>query len=511
MLNIKIDLVYLWVDSNDQNWQSERAKWAKKLDLEGEININQCRYIDNQELRYSLRSAEMYAPWINKIFIITNGQIPKWLNKNHPKIKIIKHSEIMPHDYLPTFNSEAIETCIANIPELSEYFLSANDDKFFASKVLPSDFFDSNGNPIVKMRKQNWVKDEINKSLYKHSYMYTVNLFSSKINSTRDYSKYEPIHCIEAYRKSYFLECKKVFSDEFHSTGQKRFRLPNSVQHPIVDMYMVEEKGCYLQENISVLQQDYTQKVDNLYLTLGNEKVMEKTISEKKPKLLCINDGELVLDVHRKSLKELLESLYPIKQNWEVNIKENTNYSNSMERIFFAFNKIYLDSFLANHTRVIKNHNPSQNYELNIINTDLSEQDKILLQKIFTQNYSINLINLNKISNKSPYMEEIRLTTLLASHIHDEKLVFWGASIFLENFINQHAITRDNILGIVDINPHKHGEHFNEYKIFSPNDLKRLQPDKIIVTIINATSSRINEIKDFLNNNSLGDIKVETL
>ena len=190
MDNKKIDLVYLWVDGNDKAWLKERTTWANKLGLSDEINLNKCRYIDNQELKYSLRSAQMYAPWINKIFIITNGQIPKWLNPNHPKIKIIKHSDIMPQNCLPTFNSEAIETCIANIPELSEYFLYANDDQFFATKVTPDDFFDINGNPIVKMRKQNWQEDEIEKSLYKQSYKYTVEIFKQKISSKRNYLNY---------------------------------------------------------------------------------------------------------------------------------------------------------------------------------------------------------------------------------------------------------------------------------------------------------------------------------
>lgn len=82
----------------------------------------------------------MYAPWINKIFIVTDNQIPDWLDTNHPKIRIIDHKEIMPEECLPCFNSNAIETCIDNITELSEYFLYANDDMFFSSPVKPDDF-----------------------------------------------------------------------------------------------------------------------------------------------------------------------------------------------------------------------------------------------------------------------------------------------------------------------------------------------------------------------------------
>ena len=107
MFNKPIDIVYTWVDGNDKEWQKEKSFWQQKLGIEGD-NANDCRFIDNQELKYSLRSVAKYAPWINHIFIITNGQIPTWLDTNHPKITIVNHKEIMPKEALPTFNSEAI-------------------------------------------------------------------------------------------------------------------------------------------------------------------------------------------------------------------------------------------------------------------------------------------------------------------------------------------------------------------------------------------------------------------
>jgi len=59
---------------------------------------------DNGELRYSLRSVETFAPWVRNIYIVTNGQVPAWLNVNHPRIKIIKHEDIFPNkEDLPTF------------------------------------------------------------------------------------------------------------------------------------------------------------------------------------------------------------------------------------------------------------------------------------------------------------------------------------------------------------------------------------------------------------------------
>ena len=142
MKNIKIDLVYLWVNGNDEEWKKKKDFWAEKLGLinDKEIN-NDCRFIDNEELKFSLRSAEMYAPWINKIFIVTDNQIPEWLDTSNPKIKIVDHKNIMPKEVLPIFCSFAIEMFIDKIPDLSEHFLYANDDMFFTAPVKKSYFF----------------------------------------------------------------------------------------------------------------------------------------------------------------------------------------------------------------------------------------------------------------------------------------------------------------------------------------------------------------------------------
>lgn len=49
------------------------------------------RFADNGELKYSLRSLEKFAPWTRYVYIVTNGQIPSWLNLNNKRIKIITH------------------------------------------------------------------------------------------------------------------------------------------------------------------------------------------------------------------------------------------------------------------------------------------------------------------------------------------------------------------------------------------------------------------------------------
>nr|XP_033809201.1 N-acetylglucosamine-1-phosphotransferase subunits alpha/beta isoform X2 [Geotrypetes seraphini] len=105
-------------------------------------DISSSRFEDNEELRYSLRSIEKYAPWVRHIFIVTNGQIPSWLNLDSPRITVITHKDIFKNiSHLPTFSSPAIESHIHRIPGLSQKFIYLNDDVMFGKAVWPDDFY----------------------------------------------------------------------------------------------------------------------------------------------------------------------------------------------------------------------------------------------------------------------------------------------------------------------------------------------------------------------------------
>jgi len=77
---------------------------------------------------------------------VTWGHLPKWLNTGHPKLNIVKHEDFLNKDYLPVFNSRAIEINLHRIPGLAEQFIYFNDDMFITKPVKKSDFF-NNGLP----------------------------------------------------------------------------------------------------------------------------------------------------------------------------------------------------------------------------------------------------------------------------------------------------------------------------------------------------------------------------
>ena len=150
----KIDIVYTWVNGSDKKWRSVKSDFlntAKFKDMRNSFNKEYNlvhRYRNRDELKYSLRGIHKNAPWINHIYIVTCGHIPKWLNVKHPQITMIKHSDIMPPDHLPTFNSMAIEANIHKIPGLSPYFIYSNDDVFVNRPITVSDFIEQSTGKI---------------------------------------------------------------------------------------------------------------------------------------------------------------------------------------------------------------------------------------------------------------------------------------------------------------------------------------------------------------------------
>jgi UDP-N-acetylglucosamine-lysosomal-enzyme len=85
----------------------------------------------------------MHAPYIRKVFIVTNGQVPIFLNLNNTRLEVVSHEAIFRDKTdLPVFNSNAIEVHLHRIPNISRYFIYMNDDFLFNSDSKIEDFFD---------------------------------------------------------------------------------------------------------------------------------------------------------------------------------------------------------------------------------------------------------------------------------------------------------------------------------------------------------------------------------
>ena len=412
--NLKIDLVYLWVDGNDAKWQEEKEEWQARLNIPSGGSANNCRFIDNHELKYSLRSVEMNAPWINHIFIVTNGQVPEWLDTTHPKITIVTHKEIMPSEALPTFNSEAIETCIANIPGLSEYFLYANDDCFINRPVSPDFFFTKNKEPIIRLKKYKWSQEDIEQKCYMKNVIYSMNLIKDKYDQKYEF---ENIHNIDAYRKSYLIKCRQEFKSDFENTCNCRFRTPESVQRIIYYMWM-------LANNLGELQ-DCAQ-TNTLYLKILPPEYMNKKINSIKPVLLCINDEEKVNPDNRKKLKNFLQNLYPQKQYWEKPIDFQIAPvfgSPKAKTIVFAPDNNYCKYFSVAFQSLIENSKNYEDYDIIIFDSDLSERNKKRIQNMCPPNFSLRFFDINSFISEK------------IGELNFKEREYWSISMYYRIFI----------------------------------------------------------------------------
>ncbi len=142
-----VDIVYTWVNQSCPAWKERHAQaLADSADSQTNclcfdgIRAKEFEVLD--ELRFSLRSVYRHAGFVRNIFIVTDDQVPAWLNLENPHVQVISHRELFGDTGTrPCFNSHAIEAHLHRIPGLAEHFLYLNDDFFLGRPVTAADFF----------------------------------------------------------------------------------------------------------------------------------------------------------------------------------------------------------------------------------------------------------------------------------------------------------------------------------------------------------------------------------
>ena len=101
----QVDIVYLWVDSNDKNWQEKRRRSFKEFLKTNKDDIalyanTDGRFRDNGELIFNLRCLEKFFPDHGHVYIVTDEQSPTWL-ANNTRVTVIDHKSIIPKKNKP--------------------------------------------------------------------------------------------------------------------------------------------------------------------------------------------------------------------------------------------------------------------------------------------------------------------------------------------------------------------------------------------------------------------------
>ena len=307
----KIDFVITWVDEKDEEWQREARKYACSKD-----DIRPDRFRDWGILRYLFRSIEAHAPWVNRIYFVTCGQKPVWLNTANEKLVCVKHEDFIDARYLPTFNSCVIEDNLHRIPGLSEQFVYFNDDIIITNDVKPSDFF-LEGRPLDHRQYANvWNHGDMAFRINYNCNAVIRKYFASDMpenlkKTARETLKglvlrQKPIagltydHSPTAFLKSTFTEVWDREEAYLSDVCTHRFRTGEDVSQWLFKYWQIAS-GDYLERSST-----------NGYYLLFDEKIplVTEALNNGRYKTMCLNDTYWKMDynANKEKLTQALET-----------------------------------------------------------------------------------------------------------------------------------------------------------------------------------------------------------
>ncbi|SMF57883.1 Stealth protein CR1, conserved region 1 [Xaviernesmea oryzae] len=310
-----IDVVYTWVNNKDEEWQRTKAEMAGIALAPSASRANHDERFNNRdELKYSLRSLELFAPFVRNVYLVTNGQVPEWLDLTNDRIKLVTHADIYRHkDHLPTFNSSSIETQLHHIDGLAEHFLYFNDDFFLGDFCVPEDFFLANG--VIKYfpAEQRAFEHDIDerREEYISADANALALIKEKYGA---FTRELMIHSPYPASKSLLYDLESEFQEEFDLCASQRFRSHKDLR-PIA--FMQYHVGFQKRKAVPA-------EISNRYLALWRQnidKYFGEVLDRRTYKTFCINDVGVPPSRAawtNKQVWSFLESYFPFKSSFEL-------------------------------------------------------------------------------------------------------------------------------------------------------------------------------------------------
>lgn len=424
---MEIDLVYCWCSNKEEKYRTQQSKAKQDFLIEEDTTKADIRSTDHDELRYSLRSVEKYAPWIHNIYIVTSGQVPEWLDLNHPKITVVDDSEIVPTEYLPTFNSNVIEAFLYKIPGLSEHFLYACDDMMFTNKTTPDFFYTADGKPIHYV---DFVEEYTNS--YWANILNKAKLLAEKDTGRQFPSCVLPSHNIDPYTKTLYQDTVDHFSETYLAMYPNKFRKNNDVQRFLVSCWGMLTDHLIWQK-VDLDKFGYVEDVSPAFIN--------DFLSNPRPNLFCVNDSKILDENDYHYQAELLEALFPNKSSFE---KETTcparqdyfglkpAFSENNIPVVFVINKDWLPYCAITLSSLLKYVSPNYNYDIIICHQGISDALMDVLKDIkLPQNVRIQTKDLK------PCFEKMNSSTPLWELKNDRKIKW--AKVFLPQLLGHYS------------------------------------------------------------------------
>lgn len=233
-----IDAVITWVNGADPAHRAKRMKYCPSDALKAEDKAGDTRYADYGEIFWCIASINRFAPWIRRIFIVTDEQDPcldDFIKESFPErsipMEIVDHKVIFRgyEEYLPTFNSISLETMTWRIPGLSDCFIEFNDDLMLLKPVSPEDFFTHDGKVICYGSRSLIPWDVLTRKLkYGARGLSKVTTKGTQINGARtaghDIIYFRTAHSQKALRSDFYREYFTIHHNDLLKNISCRFR-----------------------------------------------------------------------------------------------------------------------------------------------------------------------------------------------------------------------------------------------------------------------------------------------
>ncbi|MGC0252497.1 stealth conserved region 3 domain-containing protein [Pseudactinotalea sp. Z1748] len=309
-----IDVVYTWVDGADPQWNTERmaALGLPVAEQAQEAATHAARFRSHDELRYSLRSLEMFAPWVRRVHIVTAGHAPAWLDTDHPRIHVVDHREVFTDpDVLPVFNSHAIESQLHHISGLAEQYLYLNDDVFFGRPVGPDAFFHANGLAKFFMAsalidaQEHQADDVPVMSAAKNNRALIAEVFGRRVTHLFQHTPHPQLRSV--------LELMEAEHPEmFAQVAASKFRHPDDLSiSSSLHHYYAHALGKAVPGRLAYL-----------YLDLAHPRAARRfraLLRERQFDVFCLNDSPGVGEEGSGPLlREFLQQYYPLPSSFEL-------------------------------------------------------------------------------------------------------------------------------------------------------------------------------------------------
>lgn len=291
-----MDIVITYVNGLDPVWQKDYEKYTNQPVLEK-------RFRDWGTLRYLFRGIEVNMPFIRKVHLVVSheSQVPEWVNRD--KVHVVLHSDIIPVEYLPTFNCNPIEMHLHRIEGLDEEYLYFNDDMFPMLKCKPEDFF-RNGKGVIGVSRH-WFAS----NMYRHICRNSDRLARKALGMKQSYSFLRPQHICSPLLRS---ECEALYvivKQEVNSS-LTRIRTKDDLNQYLFLDYM------YLKGKII----NKRQSKKHYSVGVVSPQELYKFIIHPTHKLVCINDVQLGEERYRELRSVLLcafEEAFPQRSGFE--------------------------------------------------------------------------------------------------------------------------------------------------------------------------------------------------